>query len=199
MPVDNNLKIEKKESVEYPPLPKDIYQVELLDVSSEEKVTYDTRNKPEVEQEKETVLSFQFTLLSGKDGEQNLRGRNVWLNFVPNYLYISSKNGKNKTFRVIEALLSREITLEEEANGITGEMLNQLIGKQCRVSVEPKKSGDKTFDNITDLLKANDLFNALTIEEKEKAKVKKEEKTEDKQEDKQEAPETEVSLEDIPF
>ena len=33
MPISNDMKVEKVEAKEYPPIPKDIYQVELLDVS----------------------------------------------------------------------------------------------------------------------------------------------------------------------
>ena len=172
MPISNELKVEKKESQTYPPLPKDVYQVELLDIKSEERATYDTRLKPEAEQKLETVLNFQFTILEGTDGEKNLRGRNVWANFVPTYLYIG-KNGKNKLYRIIEAFLQRELTPVEEAGGINGETLNKLIGHQCRISVEPKVKGDKSFDNITDWLKANSKLNSLTDDEKEVARVKK--------------------------
>jgi hypothetical protein len=189
MPVPNDLRVDKKEGKTYPPLPKDIYQVELLDVGSQDRPTYATRNKPEAEREIETVLTFQFTLLDGKDGETNLRGRNVWANFIPTYLYIG-KNGKNKLYRIIEALLKREIKPEEEAIGVTGEQLNKLIGHQCRISVEPKVSGEKSFDNITDWYKSNTELNSLTVEEKEEARVKvnDEKKSEE-----------EVDLTDIPF
>lgn len=193
MPVKEELLVEKQEGKEYPPIPKDIYQVELFDVSQQEKPTYDTRNKEEAEQELETVLNFQFTLLEGMDKEEKLRGRNVWANFCPSYLYISSKNGKNKTYRIIEALLGRELTPEEEAKGITGTMLNQLIGKQCRVSVEPKVKGEKTYDNITDWLKSNNDLTPLTDEEKENASVKKD------KEAKTDEPKEETNIDDIDF
>lgn len=184
MPVQDDLKIEKQEGKEYPPLPKDVYQVQLIDVEQQEKPTYDTRNKSEEEQQLETVLNFQYALLEGKDKDQDLRGRRVWANFVPTYLYISSKNGKNKLYRIVEALLGRELTLEEEAKGITGKMLNELIGRQCRVSVEPKTKGEKTYDNITDWLKSNNDLEPLTEEET---------KTEESEEAE------EVSVDDIPF
>jgi len=205
MPIDNDIKVEKKEGKEYPPLPKDVYQVELLDITAEKRPTYDTRNKSDEEKVYETVFSFQFTLLEGRDESQqkdelkNLRGRNVWANFVPSYLYISSKNGKNKLYRIIEALQGYEITQQQEAEGVQGIYLNSLIGSQCRISVEPKQSGDSTFDNITDYLKANEQKTALTAEERENAKVKK---GDDKQEDEQ-APtpteEPEINTENIPF
>lgn len=182
MPVQDDLKIEKQEGKEYPPIPKDVYQVQLIDVEQKEKANYDTRNKPEAEQVMETVLNFQYALLEGKDGEEELKGRRVWANFVPSYLYISSKNGKNKLYRTVEALLGRELELKEEAEGITGKMINDLIGKQCRLSIEPKVKNDKTYDNITDWLKSNNDLEPLSDEEKT---------SEDTEE--------EVSTDDIPF
>jgi len=191
----DNLNIPKKEGKTYPPIPKDIYQVELLDITSRETPTYDTKNKPDNEKEYEIVLSFQFTLLDGQDNGESLRGRNVWANFVPTYLYIG-KRGKNTLFKIVEALIGRELTPEEEAKGLSGKSLNSLISKQCRVAIEPKKSGDKAFDNITDYYKANILFTALTAEEKEKARVKSDEEA---QGGNGEITEGDIKIANIPF
>lgn len=171
---------EKKESVNYLPLPKDVYQVELLDVNLENTVSYDTRNKPDAEKIYEKTLSFQFTLLEGSENGKSLRGRNIWANLIPSYLYISSKNGKNKLYKIVEALIQRELTKEEEAEGITDKKLNSLIGKQCRISVENVTKGDKTYDRINDWFKINSGLPLLSAEEKEKARVK--DKTEEPQE-----------------
>jgi hypothetical protein len=174
------IKVGKKEKAEYPPLPKDIYQVELLDVSAEQKPTYETRNNPADQQELETVLNFQFTLLEGKDGEKDLRGRNVWANFVPTYLY-QGKNGKNNLWRIVEALMGRELNAADEAT-LDQDFLNGLIGSQCRISVEPKQSGEKIYDRITDWLKSNKNLTKLTPEEIDTATVKnkkEKEKTEE--------------------
>lgn len=194
--LDNNIKIEKKEAKVYPPIPKDVYQVELLDVNSTTKATYDSRNLPEDQREMETVLEFQFTLLEGKMGEENLRGRNLWDNFIPSYLYIGKK-GKNKLYRVVEALIGRELTLKEEAEGISGKMLNDLIGRQCRLSVEPKTKGEKTYDIIIDFLKANQQLTPLTSEEKQNATVNRDNKPQ--REDKEEDIEVVDDLSNIPF
>ena len=191
--------MEKKEGKEYPPLPKEVYQVQLLEVTDEQKPTYDTKKLPEAEQVLETILSFQFTLLEGKDDEdKDLRGRNVWANFVQGMLYIG-KNGKNKLYRIVEALLGRELTQEEEAKGITGTMLNELIGKQCRLNVEPVVKGDKTYDNITDWLKSKEDLAPLTDEEKKEATVTKKEEAPKEEAPKAEDNEEEIDIEAIPF
>lgn len=199
--IDNDIKCEKREGNEYPPLPKDVYQVELLDITSEEKPTYDTRNKEDNEKEYETVFSFQFTLLEGTDNSQekdelrNLRVRNVWANFVPSYLY-EGKKGKNKLYKIVEALQGEELSREQEAYGVDGLLLNSFIGTQCRISVEPKQSGDKSFDNITDYLKANTQLTALTAEEREKARVKKDD---EKKEEVSVEEKTEIAVDNLPL
>lgn len=171
MPITQNFQIQKREIKEYPPLPKNIYQCQLLDVNTEEHPTYDTRLKPAQEQKLETVLNFQFTLLAGKDGEKDLRGRNVWKNFVPTYIY-ASKKGKNVLWRIIEACLGRELTAQEEAEGFSSQQLNALVGKQLRVAVEPKKTADSIYDNVVDFYQVERVFTPLSEKEKEQAKVK---------------------------
>jgi hypothetical protein len=91
------------------------------------------------------------------------------------YFYIG-KNGKNKLYQVVETLLGRDLTREELAT-FESAKLNKLIGKQCRVIVKnkPGKDGKSVFSNIDSFLIAESLFNALTSEEKEKAKVKNKE------------------------
>lgn len=180
MPIKTNISIEKKEAQDLKPLPETIYQVELLDITDEQKPTYDTRNKPEEEKVYETVLKFQFTLLSGKDGDENLRGRNVWESFVPTFLYISKKNGKNKLYQITEALLGHELSPEEEARMDT-EYMNGLIGKQCRVGIKNKQSGDNVYSNIESYYRAEQDMTPLTAEEKENATVKPKEDEEQKQ------------------
>jgi hypothetical protein len=162
-----NIKVTKKEGQEYDLLAEDMYQVELLDVNSEERPTYDTRLNPKENQLFETVLNFDFVLLEGE-----ARGRHVWMNFVPTYLYISKKNGKNKLYQIVESLLTRELTQEEfmVIDSDASQFLNGLIGKQCRVMVKHKQSGDKTFANIAQLLPAKTQLEALTVEEKTKGK-----------------------------
>lgn len=171
--LDNEIKIPKEEAKLYPPLPEDIYQVELLDITSKEVETYNSKMGRTDEVEMETVMSFQYTLLEGKDGEEELRGRNVWHNFVPIYLYIG-KNGKNNLYKIVEAFLQRDLTPEEEATGITGAFLNELIGKQCRIGTKHKASKDglKVFDNVETYYTSKEDLPALTDEEKEDSRVK---------------------------
>lgn len=170
--LEEPIKIEKREAIIYSPLPEDIYTVELLDINSEERATYDTRNNPKMEQIMEKVLMFQFTLLEGLDKKEgkDLRGRNLWENFVPAYLY-EGRKGKNKLYQIIEALLGHDLTQEEEAT-LDQDMMNKLIGSQCRVINKQVKKDDKIWDRIVQYLPVDDEKESLNNEEKELARVK---------------------------
>lgn len=166
---------EKKEAGTYAPLPVDIYTVELLDIIAVTEESYDSKQArakdPSLAPVDETTLKFQFVLLEGKDGDTDLRGRNLFQNFVPSFLYISKK-GKNKLYQIVEAMQAQTVSPEQEAFGITGKELNSFIGKQCRVGTVNKTEGDKTYTNIDKFLAVKDKYPALTAEEKESAKIK---------------------------
>jgi hypothetical protein len=167
--IDNELKIEKQEGQSYPALPEDVYQVEFYDINSKMKPKY---RKPD---EMEQVFEIQVVVLD----EGEYRARNLWDNFIPTYLYISQKYGKNKLYQLIESLRGKELTEAEEAEGITGGLLNDLVGKQCRVVVELVKKGDKEYNKITKFMKATKQLTPLTDEEKANCKVNKSKKFEE--------------------
>jgi hypothetical protein len=200
-----DLQLPKEEAKEYKPFPEDVYTVQLLDVNSKEVESYDSKEARKKDAnakvEMETVLDFQFVLLEGKDGDTNLRGRNIFQNFVPTYLYISSK-GKNKLFQIVEALQGSSLSQKQEAEGITGADLNSFIGKHCRVGTVNKAHGDKIYSNIDKFLPVKEVFESLTSQEKEDAKIKP--KADEETERKAEAEYTgedssELTAADIPF
>jgi hypothetical protein len=182
--LDETFTVTKKEATEYTPIPEDIYTVELLDIISKTEETYDSKEarKKDVhlEPEMETVFDFQFVLLEGKDGDKDLRGRNLFQNYVPTYLYVSSKKGKNKLYQIIEALQGQTVSPEQEAFGISGKELNLLIGKQCRVGTTNKTSGDKVYSNIDKFLVVKDKYPALTAEERDKSRIKPKDEEEER-------------------
>lgn len=183
--IHENFPVEKQEKKEFPLLPENVYQCELVDVNLEEKPKYQEPN------EKEKKFSFQFALLAGvdKDGK-SLRGRSIWKNFVPVYLYIG-KNGKNSLYQVIEALLGRELSLEEESF-LSTDFINNLVGKQARLIVKQTAGKDgKVYSNIDSLLSIEGELKGLTPEEREACISKK---------NKDEAvEESEIRAEDVPF
>jgi hypothetical protein len=174
----------KEEGKSFPVLPENIYLTELLDIELQTKPDYNDKSKTQ------EVLSFQFTCLEGEN-----RTRNLWANFVPTSLYISKKNGKNKLYRIVEAMLKRDLTSEEEANGITSDFLNSLIGKQCKVFVEVKQVGDKEFNNILRFMPADVKGAPLSQEEKSQCVIKKKEQALEVNSDDNK----EILTSDIPF
>jgi len=200
--LDKSMSFEKKQGAEYEVLPENIYQVELLDVNLDRRPTYDTRLKPDSEKEYEDILNFQFTLLAGTANGKQLRGRNVWENFVPTYLYIGKKNGKNKLYNVVEGLLGRNLTMAEEAEGITSDTINSLIGKQVRIGIKHNVKGDKTYDRIEQYYPVEIEMERLNSEEKEKATVKKKDAEESSENSFANTPTNdteEIRIEDVPF
>lgn len=145
--ITKDLKIGKKEQASFDPLPENMYQVQLVDVNSESRPTYETRNAPEEEKVMEDVLNFEFAVLNDTGEQETLRGRRVWINFVPTFLYVSSKNGKNKLYKIIESLIGDELTPEQEAS-MDKDFINNLVGKQCRLATENMVKGDKVFTNV---------------------------------------------------
>jgi len=70
--LDENMVLPYEEATEYKPLPEDVYTVQLLDVTSKELESYDSKKArlatPALAPVMETKLSFQFVLLEGKTG-----------------------------------------------------------------------------------------------------------------------------------
>ncbi|MEI9966197.1 MAG: DUF669 domain-containing protein [Candidatus Moraniibacteriota bacterium] len=151
----SNISFPVKEGKTFDPLPEDVYQVELLDIEMQEKPSYNDKSVME------NVLSFQFVVLD--DGE--FRGRSIWRNFVPTFLYIG-KNGKNALYEITEAIIKRELTQEEEAM-FGSDFINKLIGYQCRVVVKNKEGKEgKVFSNIDSFMPAKSKADPLSDEAK---------------------------------
>jgi len=200
--LNENAQFIKEESKSFPLLKNDIYQCQLLDVSM-------SKNKKYQSEEEEDVLSFEFAILAGKDTEGNdARLRLLAKNFVPTFLYISGKTGKNWLYKIVEALIGRDLTKEEEANGISGKTTNFLVGKQCRLLLEKKaskKDAAKFYANIANILSADADFTPLTDEELKTIKEAKEKKASKENKDEftggmsdDEIPE-ELKPENVPF
>jgi hypothetical protein len=177
--ITENFKVEKVEAKVYPPIPENVYTCELLDITTKETFKYQSTT------EKENTLSFQFTLLDGKDKDGTLlRGRNIWRNNVPTYLYEGAK-GKNLLYQIVENSLGRILTREEELM-MDSSFLNSLIGKQCRIITKnkPDKKG-KIWNNIETYLAIENKLPSLTEEEKDKARIKEKKETIVEEEDEQ--------------
>jgi hypothetical protein len=161
----NDFKAEKKESISFPLLKNDIYQAELTDVKIEPKKKYQSEDF-------EDKITFEFALLNGRDTEGNdARMRLLTKNYVPTFLYISQKTGKNWLYKIVEAIMGKDLDQEQEAEGISGDMLNSMIGGQVRLLLEKevsKKDSTKFYSKIANVLPAESELSGLNDEEKAK-------------------------------
>lgn len=157
--ITDNFKVEKKEKTSYPPLPENVYQVELIDVSVE---NLDTKQK-DGSMKKEDFFKLELGLLDGEENGESLRGRRAWMNYIPTYFYIGNK--KNKLYTVVETLLRRELTPAEEAT-FEAVSMNNLVGMQMRIIIKHTTKDGKTYGNIDSLLKVTTMLPALTEAEK---------------------------------
>lgn len=158
--INDDFKIIKEEKKIYPPLPIAIYSTELLAVDLVE-----AQGKYAKQGDKN--FKFQWTLLEPAD----LRGRNIWDNFVPTTLYIGKK-GENALWRIVKAFLKRDLTPQEEAEGLTGAFINSLVGKQIKIFVDHRTKDGNVYNNITSYIPQDTACQPLTEEEKENARVK---------------------------
>ena len=115
---------------EFPPLPDDIYQVFIEDVSLVKGTAY--KSNKEVWQ-----LVFRFRVLD--DGE--FYGRRLWRRVNP----VISAGGANKkpaNFNLIYEAVYKRTPYQDQLTNITGEVINNFIGRQLRIAV--RKTVDDT-------------------------------------------------------
>lgn len=156
--INENIITEKKEKMEFAPLQPDVYQVQLVDMYDKQVPQYDDKTKYE------TVFTFYFALLEGIATDlKEARGRILKRGYVPNYFY-EGKKGKNVTMQIVEALLGREQTAEEEAYW-DAKNWNAFIGKQLRVLIENTTKDNVTYSNIKSFLPVKTTMEALTEKE----------------------------------
>ncbi len=132
-----------EEKKEYPQIPKGIYEVSLEEVNAELKETYNSKTNKTKEKEFENQLKFRWKIQKGA-----FQGQLLFTDFVPTTFFVTQKNGKNKLYKICEALMCKELDVLDVAT-FTNETLNGLVGKMCTVVVETTAKGDKTFSNIT--------------------------------------------------
>jgi hypothetical protein len=164
--INDDYVVPKEDKKEYPLLPKNIYQVECLDIQLKDATG-------QYAQAGDKNFAFQFTLLAGSDKGESLRGRNVWDNFVKTSLFIGKK-GKSNIWQIIEAFIGRELTQEEVVQGVKGSMINSFIGKQIRIFIDHKTSekDGKIYNIITSYMPTEVTAPSLTEKERDDATVK---------------------------
>lgn len=150
MPVSQSTKFEIPERKIYDAIPGDVYQVQVTDIAEKLMPPY---GKPFdiPDEEKETFINFEFTILD----EGEYRGRKLWkaIRPVPPTPPEDSKFKPSWMYRFVSAINGMPMTY---ANGVDwgAEQTNDLIGKQLRVTVTKTDKGEKSYNNITEVLPA---------------------------------------------
>ena len=137
MPVQGS-NVVAPEGKEWDLIPKDVYQVEVLDIELKEGTKYQS-------DEKQTQLVFTFVLI--EEGEHY--GRRMW-QYASQTL--SKFKGGSNLYKTIVGLNGGVQLTDEQCSNIdvtcSDEALNALIGKQVRLSIGDKAKQDGTLKNI---------------------------------------------------
>lgn len=145
MPLTNT-KFEMPERKEYEAIPGNLYQVQVTDITEKLKAPY---GKPYdiPDEEKETYINFELTILD----EGEYRGRKLWKDMRPVPPTPPEKYKPSWIYRMVSAILGYSVLYDDAINW-NMERTNALIGSQLRVLVTKTEKGDKTYNNITEVL-----------------------------------------------
>jgi hypothetical protein len=148
MPVSTAIKFEKIEKKEFDPIPSNVYQVQIGDITEKYKAPW---GSPQGSDATEQYLNFEFVILN----EGPYKGRKLWKDVRP-VAPTPSEDAKFKPswlWRIISAVTGHPLSFSDGVNwGI--EETNALIGRQLRLIVNqtPPNSQGKSYNNITDVL-----------------------------------------------
>lgn len=140
MPLNKNPDVSGASTKKLPPLPGDMYQVQVLDVEEREGTAYGS-GQPEMQ------LNFKLAVLD--DGPYYGR----FLFATCSRKFVGGSKPSN-LFSLISALTSRQFTKEEMQNPsaiLTADFLNKLIGEQVRVTLieKDRANGEGKTNKIT--------------------------------------------------
>lgn len=145
MPVNSNVSV-PEEKIK-PPVPADVYNVQIDDIEHEIKPSpfKKTDGTPE-----EDVNQFKIKFSVTDEGEYNERWITAW---VKNSLRASTKSKKPTLVQFLLAVTGEAFSPEQREE-INGDFLNGLIGMPLRVTtvVEKSKDGTKEYATITSFL-----------------------------------------------
>lgn len=159
MPISKQISVQGKASGNFPPLPKDVYPFELIDIELVTEQGYQT-------EEMVDKLKFEFACL-----DESLYGRRLWQRTT--LKFVGGKKPSN-LYVMLAEIIGRPFTSEELAhpeNFLSSEFLNSLIGKQLRIAVGQKVSEsdpNKINNKIESYMPAKQQFPPF---DKEKSKA----------------------------
>lgn len=146
MPVPSTAKVNHG-GEERPPLPEDVYACEILDVTLAEKPKYQNPT------EKEPMFTFKFGVL--EQGEH--RGRWLFKDMRPILSAPEAGKSASNLYEFLSAIHGRPLT-KEDCEAIGPDEINQLIGKQVRLTVKVTPKGKNKVEGA---LKAKEILPTL--------------------------------------
>lgn len=149
MPLSStSTRVEAPQGQEYSVIPEDVYQVVVKDI--EEK----TMKKFQSEDE-DTFYQFKLMLL---EGDEKILGQSVSVFCTRKWFSGSKKASPSKLVTFVKAVYAHYYpklsVIELEAEDMTPEVINDLIGKQLRITikVKPRSDGSGDTNNVTEFM-----------------------------------------------
>lgn len=144
MSVSGDFPVESPPEKEWHPVPEDMYQVVIKDIDEKDVQKYKST-------EMEVQFLFKFVILEGED---KVKGESLSA-FVARKWFSGSKSASpSKLVNLVKAVYGYyypKLDISDlKASAMSAAVLNDLIGKQVRVSV--KFNDDKTGNKITDFM-----------------------------------------------
>jgi hypothetical protein len=141
---DTSMPVESPAGREWKPIPEDVYQVVVKDV--EEKIM-----KKFQSEEEEAYYHFKFIILDGLDDAKDA----MVSTFCTRKWFAGNQRTKpSKLVNLVKALYAfyypKLSVIELEADDMNVGVINDLIGKQLRITV--KLNDDKTNNKITEFM-----------------------------------------------
>ena len=120
-----------------PPIPEDVYQAEIIDITLQKKPKF--KNPTELED----TLTFKFAVIDKGEGY----GRWLFRDMRPLVSPAKGDHAASKLYEFLSAIAGRPLT-EEECKAIGPDRINNLIGKQVRLTVKVTDSGKNKIDGV---------------------------------------------------
>lgn len=124
--IANTVSIKKNEGGDFEPVPADLYQVQITDVEEREGTKFNSTEK---------VLQYMFKSVV-VEGEQ--KGKGIVFFAMPSWFDGGKKSKPSKLFnlfKTVYAFYQKDVDVKN-IEEVTGDMINALVGKQIRVTVE---------------------------------------------------------------
>jgi hypothetical protein len=129
--ISNDVSIKRNEGGDFEIVPADLYQVQITDVTEREGTKFNSQD-PQLQYMFKTVVV---------EGEQ--KGQGIVIFTTPSWFDGGKKSKPSKLFnlfKTVYAFYKKDVDVKN-MEGVTGAMINDLIGKQLRVTVEITDAG----------------------------------------------------------